>query len=152
MSRKVNVHYTDGSSRKIKVKNSIESEKIKNEKYLERKTTHNRRLDSFDTGVSIFGLIVGILIFISLIRTFGGYGSMSFASLLETLANAPNIQMPLNKVVDIFTFNKAWPVLDGLRTFINSLGTIVGVLNWCVLGLYQCVVYLGYFIGFIFVA
>lgn len=153
MARKVNVSYHTGESKTIKVKgdNSSLSQKVKNDRYLERKTTNARQMESLNTGMSLFGLIVTVLLAIAVIRVLAGYEGLSFTSLLEALGNAPNIQMPLSSSINMFNIGGEWVILDGLRRTINSLGSILGVALWCAQGLVQCILYFAYFIGFIFV-
>lgn len=149
MSRKVNVHYHTGESKQIKVKGQTRQEL--NQKWLDKKTTNARYTDNMRTGLSVFMLIVAILIGIAVIRMFAGYEAISFTTLLETLSNAPNIQMSLSSSMQLVHIGGEWEILDGIRRFINSLGSMFGISIWCAQGLFQCILYFGYFIGFIFV-
>lgn len=127
------------------------NEKAKNKAYINNKSTANQRINSLNTGLSLFTLIVAILIGIAVIRMLSGYSGMSFTTLLESLSKAPDIQMSLSSTMKSLTIKGEWAILDGLRRFINTLTSMFSVSLWCVTGLAQCIIYFAYFIGFIFI-
>ena len=68
-----------------------------------------------------------------------GRKEISFTSMFQFFSNfeeaftIPNLQI----LIDSFTFSKEWAILDGLRIFINSLGSILGVVAYAI----SCLVY-----------
>lgn len=89
------------------------------------------------TGVLTFLLL--ILLIINIYKVSMGRKEISFTSMFQFFSNfeetftIPNLQI----LIQTFTFSKEWAILDGLRIFINSLGTILGVVAYAV----SCLVY-----------
>lgn len=134
---------------------SIETKTVKDKQgsftVVSKKESSPNTSISGSVSMGLFGLIISILLGIAVIRMLAGYEGLSFASLLEALANAPNIQMSLSSSMQIIHIGGEWAILDGLRRFINTLGSMFGVSIWCCQGLLQCITYFIYFLGFIFV-
>lgn len=105
--------------------------------------------EKLGAGLGIFGLVVGILLSVSLIRSLMGGSSVTFGGLLQYLSCAPTINMSL-KSFDIIPSFGDWGVFNFLSTFLNWFITIFNVLIFVFKGLAQVAVYLVYFIKFLF--
>lgn len=105
--------------------------------------------EKLGAGLGIFGLIVGILLSVSLIRSLVGGSSITFGGLLEYISKAPNIDMSL-KSFDVISSFGDWGVFNFLSTFFNWFITIFNVIIFAFKGLGQVAVYLVYFVKFLF--
>lgn len=91
------------------------------------------RYQSFTNGV---GLVLGVLFFaillVNVIKFANGGKTITFSGLLNYLSNIDvNFKVPnLDTLTAYFTIDNEWAILDGLRIFINSLGTILGVVAY----------------------
>ena len=101
------------------------------------------------SGLGIFGLIVGILLSVSLIKSLMGGSPVTFGGLLEYLSNAPTINMSL-KSFEVIAPLGDWGVFNFLATFFNYFITIFNVLIFAFKGLGQVIVYVVYFVRFLF--
>ena len=101
------------------------------------------------SGLGVFGLIVGVLLSVSLIRSLLGGSPVTFGGFLEYLSNAPSIDMSL-KNFEVIPALGDWGVFNFLSTFFNYFITIFNILIFAFKGLGQVVVYLVYFIRFLF--
>lgn len=91
-----------------------------------------------------------ILLFIAIIRIANNQPILDSFSLLQALSNAPKL-IP-NTLVPLFEITGEWVVLDGLRIFLNSLGTILGALGYFAIEAINLLGYIFYFIRIIFVS
>ena len=113
--------------------------------------------EKLGSGLGVFGLIVGVLLSVSLIRSLMGGSSITFGGLLEYLSNAPTINMSL-KSFDVIA-PLQWGVgsdgvvatiLSSISNFLNIFITIFNVLLFAFKGLGQVIVYIVYFVRFLF--
>lgn len=102
------------------------------------------------SGLGIFGLIVGVLLAVSLIKSLMGSGSITFGGLLETLSSAPTIDMSMTSFDVIPSLTWEGEILGAIAGFINTFITIFNVLIFAFKGLGQVVVYIVYFVRFLF--
>ena len=105
--------------------------------------------EKLGAGLGIFGLIVGILLSVSLIKSLMGGSSVTFGGLLEYLSNAPTINMSL-KSFEVIAPLGDWGIFNFLSTFLNYFITIFNVLIFAFKGLGQVIVYIVYFVRFLF--
>lgn len=105
--------------------------------------------EKLGAGLGIFGLIVGILLSVSLIKSLIGGSPVTFGGLLEYLSNAPSVNMSLKSFEVIPAFGD-WGVFNFFSTFFNYFITIFNVLIFAFKGLGQVIVYIVYFVRFLF--
>lgn len=105
--------------------------------------------EKLGAGLGIFGLIVGILLSVSLIKSLMGGSPVTFGGLLEYLSNAPTINMSL-KSFEVIAPLGDWGAFNFLSTFFNYFITIFNVLIFAFKGLGQVIVYIVYFVRFLF--
>lgn len=106
--------------------------------------------EKLGAGLGVFGLIVGVLLSVSLIKSLMGGSSVTFGGLLEYLSNAPSINMSLTTFEVIAPLAWEGEILGSIAYFINIFITIFNVLIFAFKGLSQVVVYLVYFVRFLF--
>ena len=105
--------------------------------------------EKLGSGLGIFGLIVGILLSVSLIKSLMGGSPVTFGGLLEYLSNVPSINMSLSSFEVIPPFGD-WGAFNFLSTFFNYFITIFNVLIFAFKGLSQVIVYIVYLVRFLF--
>lgn len=106
--------------------------------------------EKLSIGGNLLGLIAGILLAVSLIKSLMGSNPITFGGLLETLASAPSVDMSMTSF-DVIAPLQWEGVLSGLAGFFNIFITIFNVLIFAFKGLGQVVVYVVWFVKFIFV-
>lgn len=90
-----------------------------------------------------------ILLFIAVIRIANNKPILDSFSLLQSISNAPKL-IP-NTLVPLYEITGQWVVLDGLRVFLNSLGTILGAIGYFSIEAFNLLGYIFYFIRIIFI-
>lgn len=89
----------------------------------------------------IFLLVVNVFAYILFSTT---DEPVSFSSLLKKLEDAPVIELSLQDSVKIFTITQDWGILNGLRDFINALGSVIGLAVWICSLVINLVIIVGY--------
>lgn len=108
-----------------------------------------RKAKGFFTGLLTFLLLT--LLIINIYKVTMGKKEISFTSMFQFFSNfessftIPDLQI----LIQSFTFSKEWAILDGLRIFINSLGTILGVVAYAVSCLYYTISFASKFLIYI---
>lgn len=89
------------------------------------------------TGVLTF--IVLVLLIVNIYKVSMGKKQISFSSMFQFFSTfEESFVIPdLSLIIKGFTIQKEWAILDGLRIFINGLGTILGVVAYAI----SCLVY-----------
>lgn len=110
----------------------------------------NRSLgEKLSFGFGVFGLIVGILLSVSLIKSLVGGTPVTFGGLLEYLSTAPSIDMTLSSFNVIKPLGD-WGTFNFLSNFFNYFITIFNVLIFAFKGIGQVIVYVVWFVRFLF--
>lgn len=99
----------------------------------------------------IFRLIIALILAVTVLKfLLGSDNVITFRGFLETLTNAPQLnisnllaQLNLEIVGD-------WGLLDGIRIFLNSIISIFTVLVYFCLSIAQGIVYISYFLRYLF--
>ncbi len=105
--------------------------------------------EKLGSGFGVFGLIVGILLSVSLIKSLVGGTPVTFGGLLEYLSSAPSIDMSL-KSFNVIKSLGDWGPFNFLAIFFNYFITIFNVLIFAFKGIGQVIVYVVWFVRFLF--
>ena len=114
----------------------------------------NRR-QSVQQAKNVFGLILGgailALVIFNLYKYAMGKEFVTFSGVLNFLSTVDvGVQVPnLDSLIKMFTIDSKWAILDGLRIFINGLGTIIGVLGYMFSNLYYTITFATKFLLFL---
>lgn len=133
--------------------NEVNKQISENDKKIRNEKIKNRVSYISSNTSSLFGSIIIILIAVSLIRVlYSGMGTIpSFQSLLELLQSAPQVSTSIKNFVQQLQFFEPWPILDGLRLFLNSIVQIVSIGVWMSTSLFDVISFIIYFLIWIFV-
>lgn len=110
------------------------------------------KYSSFMNGLGlVFGFIILALLVVNVIKIANGSTSVTFTGLLDFISKADvGFSVPnLDYFTNLFHIAKEWSILDGLRIFINSLGSILGVVAYLVSNLVYTITFLGKFLIFL---
>lgn len=114
----------------------------------------NRR-ESVQQAKNVFGLILGgailLLLIFNLYKFAMGKEFVTFTGVLNFLSGV-DVGVSVPNVTDLirsFTIQKEWSILDGLRIFINGLGTILGVVAYLFSNLLYTVTFATKFVVFL---
>lgn len=107
---------------------------------------------SFQVADSIFSFVLFILCLALFARLLNGQQSLpTLESFLSMLGNAPIIDNDFFfGLKSALTIGGDWGFIDGLRVFINALGSLTSFALWVLLGLFNVLTFALYFIGWIF--
>lgn len=94
--------------------------------------------------VSIFVLILVLVNFVRVIRD-GDY--LSFTSFLEWLSTIRDFNISFD--INSLTTSVNWGIFNGLRDFLNALGTCVGFSIWFITNIINCLIFVFQFVVFI---
>lgn len=114
----------------------------------------NRR-ESVQQAKNVFGLILGgailALIIFNLYKYAMGKEFVTFSGVLNFLSNVDvGVQVPnVTDLIRTFTIQSSWGIIDGLRIFINGLGTILGVLAYMFANLFYTITFATKFVVFL---
>lgn len=114
----------------------------KDKQYKEYKQS---RYQSFTNGV---GLVLGVLLIailiINVVKFANGGKTITFSGLLNYLSTIQvDFKVPnLTTLTSYVTISGKWAILDGLRIFLNSLGSILGVVLYLGANLVYCITFL----------
>lgn len=114
----------------------------------------NRR-ESVQQAKNVFGLILGgailILIIFNLYKYAMGKQFVTFTGVLNFLSNIDvGVQVPnLTNCINSFTIQSSWGIIDGLRLFINGLGTLLGVITYIFTNLVYTITFATKFVVFL---
>lgn len=114
----------------------------------------NRR-ESVQQAKNVFGLILGgsilVLVIFNLYKYATGKEFVTFSGVLNFLSTVDvGVKVPnLDSLIKMFTIDSKWAILDGLRIFINGLGTIIGVLGYMFSNLYYTITFATKFLLFL---
>lgn len=118
----------------------------------EARAVRNDRLRTTGSIMSIiFGSILLVLLVVNLYKSALGMPTITFTSTLEWLSS---INMPfevpnMQSIIRSLTITKDWGILQGLRDFINILGTALSVLVWLGSNLVYCIIFFATLLIFI---
>lgn len=96
----------------------------------------------------ILTLILTIVLIFSIIRVSFGADTISFRSFLEYTSTTPSVDISYIEYVKI---GGDWGLIDGLRTFLNYIMTIVNVALWLCKNVANLLVFVFYYVRFLFV-
>ena len=114
----------------------------------------NRR-ESVQQAKNTFGLILGgailLLLIFNLYKFAMGKEFVTFTGVLNFLSSVEvGVQVPnVTDLIRSFTIQSKWSILDGLRIFINGLGTILGVVAYLFSNLLYTVTFATKFVVFL---
>lgn len=109
--------------------------------------------DNVSNGIGILRFITLIILMAFLSRLlFPVEGGVvpTFQSLLTKLSQAPIVDNSFFNGLRSLQIKGDWAIFDGLRTFINSISSLVSFGVWCTLGLVNVASMLLWFVGWIF--
>lgn len=132
-------------------KNYAKVQKKETRKSMER-TVRNDRLRTTGSILSvIFGTILLVLLVVNLYKTALGMPTITFTSTLEWLStiNMPFEVPNMQSIIRSLTITADWGILQGLRDFINILGTALSVLVWLGSNLVYCIIFFATLLIFI---
>lgn len=118
----------------------------------ERRNARERTRSQVQVVDSIFSFVLFILCLAVFARLLNGQSQLpTLESFLSMLGNAPIISNEfLLGLKSALTIGGDWGFLDGLRVFLNALGSLTSFGIWIVLGLFNVLTFALYFIGWIF--
>lgn len=116
--------------------------------YTTTKTSRSMK-EKISIGGGLFGLIAGILLAVSLIKSLLGANPITFGALLETLASAPSVNMSMTSF-DVISPLQWEGIFAGLAGFLNIFITIFNVLIFAFKGISQVILYVVWFLRFLF--
>lgn len=82
--------------------------------------------------ISFICLSILILVIVNLFHFSAGTNPVTLNSTLNFLSNSSSEYtiLNINEMINLFTIGGNWGILDGFRIFLNSLGSILGVVAW----------------------
>lgn len=118
----------------------------------ERRNARERTRSQVQVVDSIFSFVLFILCLALFARLLSGEQSLpTLESFLSMLGNAPIIDNEFFfGLKGALTIGGDWGIIDGLRVFINALGSLTSFALWVLLGLFNVLTFALYFIGWIF--
>lgn len=132
-------------------KNYAKVQKKETRKSMERAVRNDRLRTTGSILSVIFGTILLILLVVNLYKTALGMPTITFSSTLEWLStiNMPFEVPNMQSIIRSLTITSDWGILQGLRDFINILGTALSVLVWLGSNLVYCIIFFATLLIFI---
>lgn len=98
-----------------------------------------------------FGLLLLVILIVNVFKFANGGSQVTFSAFLSFLSNFDvGFELPnLNNLIDMFTISKKWSLLDGFRIFLNSLGSILGLVAYLGANIVYTITFLSKFIIFL---
>lgn len=103
------------------------------------------RYQSFTHGVGlVLGFLLLAILMINVVKFANGGKTITFSGLLNYLSTIQvDFKVPnLTTLTSYVTISGKWAILDGLRIFLNSLGSILGVVLYLGANLVYCITFL----------
>lgn len=120
----------------------------------QRKEKSIDRIKSVASNTSgLFGSIIIILVGVAMVRLlyYGSTDGITIGSLLDLFANVPQVSTSVKNFVQQLQISGPWPVLDGIRNFINLNLSAVSIVVWLASSLLDVCMFLAYFLQWLFI-
>lgn len=121
------------------------------QKYLNKRFNQNYRQMSYPSSggaFRVFFFLLCVLMFYSV--AFNTGRTITFTSLLQSLADAPVIDNSWISSFSDLTIRGDWGIFDFLKNFLNSFVGVISFLLYLVNGLVQLITYFGYIMRTLF--
>ena len=106
-------------------------------------------LPNFSIVVRIMFIILCAILVTNIIKNLFSGNTVTFTSFLNYITSVP--QISANFSMDTIYISGDWAILDGLRVFLNTIMQPLNLLLFLVKNLWNCLLYIVYFVRFLFV-